>query len=497
MTAGAHAATIVLASLALVTAGCAVGPSTRVAQRAAAVRTAQGIPGAEARSFLDSLAAAREGERADTASDALWRPEPLALDQRGDVHWLEVLRDSQLVALVRTAVANNRDLRAAMARVREYRALLGAARGDLFPQISANGAVSTNQIIFGAFPPQTFDVVRVTADLSWELDFWGRLRRRTQAAGFDYRGRDEDLRAAVVTLVAEVASAYLELRELDENLRIAEQTLASRRATLELARQRFAQGVISELDVRQFEAEAAAPAASLADFAQRRARQEHLLRVLLGQEPGPIVRGGPLDATVQAVAVPDSLPSDLLLRRPDVLRAQHDWQAALARVGVAVGNRLPAFFVSGQYGTQRPELNGLFGSSGEIYSVEAGVSIPLFTGGRLVNEQRAARARAEQAQAAYEQTVLGAAREASDALAGLRLRRDQLAAQETQVHALRRAYELAERRYQSGVSSYLEVLEAQRGLFNAELALVQVQRQYLDATVELYRALGGGWETGD
>ena len=177
-----------------------------------------------------------------------------------------------------------------------------------------------------------------------------------------------------------------------------------------------------------------------------------------------------------------------------MLRAQRDWQAATARIGVAVGNRLPRITITGQYGTQRPDFKRLFGSAAEVYTAQAGISIPLFTGGKLLNEQRAARARADQAKAEYEQTVLTALGEASDALAGVRLNRDQIVAQATQAQALRRAYDLAEQRYRSGVSSYLEVLDAQRGLFTAELALRQVQRQYLVATVQLYRALGGSWD---
>jgi multidrug efflux system outer membrane protein len=478
----------------LLLAGCAVGPSTRVGPPApVSARAGDSLTAPAPRRFLDSLAIARDRERGDTASPALWKPRPLALDSAGDRSWLDVLRDPQLVALVDTAIRNNKDLQVAVARVREYRALAGVARGDLFPQLSGNLVASENRIAFGAFPEQSFNVVRLTGDLAWELDFWGRIRRQAQAAGFDRAGREEEERAAVVTLVSDVATTYLELRELDQELAISEQTLASRQASLELARRRFAQGVISELDVRQFEAQAAEPAARVAEFAEQRARKEHELSVLLGRSPGPVPRGAPLAATVQAVQVPDSIPSELLMRRPDVRLAERDWQAATARVGLAIGNRLPRVILTGSYGRQRESFGALFDSARDIYTAQAGVSVPLFTGGRLLDQQRAARARADQSRSRYEQTVLRALEEADDALAGLRLSRDQLVAQETQERALARAFALADQRYQSGVSSYLEVLDAQRSLYAAQLALVGLERRYLAATVQLYKALGGGW----
>ena len=476
----------------LLLSACAVGPSTRVAPPAhPGPRSADSLPAPAARRFLDSLAAERA--RADTGVTALMPPRPLRIDPASDRPWLEVLRDSTLVRLVETALANNREFRIAVARVREYRALLGVARSELFPQLSATASGSKNQIVFGSFPTQEFDVVRLTADLAWELDFWGRLRRQTQAAGFDLRGREEDERAAVVSLVADVVSAYLELRELDQVVGIAEQTLESRRATLGLAQRRFAEGVISELDVRQFEAEAAAPAARLAEFARLRSEREHQLNLLLGEAPGPVARGAPLEAVVQAVAVPDSIPAELLLRRPDVTRAERDLQAAAARVGLALGNRLPRVMLTGTYGRQSQDFQDFFSRDNEIYVAQVGISIPLFTGGRLADQQGAARARLDQARARYEQTVLQAFREGSDALVGLRLSRDQLSAQQTQAQALARAYRLAVQRYENGVSSYLEVLDAQRSLFNAQLALVGQERQYLVQTVRLYRALGGSW----
>jgi multidrug efflux system outer membrane protein len=222
-------------------------------------------------------------------------------------------------------------------------------------------------------------------------------------------------------------------------------------------------------------------------------QQEHALALLLGREPGPVPRGGTLEDAVKAVQVPDSVPGILIARRPDVMAAQRRLQSATARIGVAIGNRLPSIMLGGSYGAQKPDFNGLFDRSGELYTAQVGISIPLFTGGRLANQERAARAAADEARGQYEQTVLNALREASDALAGVRLNRDQLVAQATQAQALQRAFTLAQERYRSGIASYLEVLDAQRSFFTAQLALVQVQRQYLVSTVELYRALGGGW----
>jgi multidrug efflux system outer membrane protein len=474
----------------LLLGGCAIGPSTRVNPTSyPASRVADTLPGSAARGFFDSLAAARA--RSDTG--AIPAPRPLALDASSDRAWLDILSDTVVVRLVERAVANNPEFQIAAARVREYRALFGVARADLFPQLSATGAASKNKVVFGSLGALKFDVVQVTGNLSWELDFWGRLRRQTQAAGFDLHGREEDERAVLVSLVGDVVTAYLELRELDQAVAISEQTLASRRATLTLAQRRFAEGVISELDVRQFEAEAALSATRLADFARQRSEKEHQLNFLLGEAPGPVERGAPLERAVQAVSIPDSIPGELLLRRPDVKRAERDWQAAVARVGLAIGNRLPRIMVTGQYGRQSQGFDSLFAKSHEIYVGQVGVSIPLFTGLRLESQQAAARARVDQARGRYEQTVLQAWREADDALVALRLSRDQLTGQETQTQALARAYNLAVQRYENGVSSYLEVLDAQRSLFNAQLSLVAQQRAYLAQTVRLYRALGGSW----
>ncbi len=494
-----------VAAASCVLVACAVGPSTVVTPVVAPVAhtTDHTVPPA-ARAFFDSLATARSADRPDSTPRSLLSQEPhalttavpLQLEATRDLAWREILRDSTLVSLVQTAISNNRDLRLAQARIREYRALHGAAVGPFMPSITANAAAIKNKIALAGSPPIKYDAVRATGDVSWELDFWGRLRRGAEAAHFDLLGREEDARATQLTLVSDVATEYLQLRELDESIRIAEATRAAGQAVLELARSRFAQGQISELDVRQFEAQVADPAVRLAQFALQRRQQENALSLLLGQPPGDIPRGRPLQEIVQSVTVPDSLPGALIARRPDVLRAQRDMQAALARIGVAVANRLPTITVSGEYGAQRPAVNTLFGGQGDIYTLQAGLSFPIFTGGRLLNEERAARARADETKAQYDQTVLVALREASDALAGVRLGRDQLVAQQTQERALSIAASIAERRYASGVSSYLEVLNAEQSLFNAQLNLAQVEQQYLTSTVQLYRALGGNWVSG-
>ena len=441
---------------------------------------------ATSRAFFDSLAAKR-GSATDT-------PLLLAAQGGGALAWLDLLQDSALVALVREAVSNSPDIQIAQARIREFRAEAGVTGAARYPQLSANGAAATQQTVFGSFGAQSFDAFRATADLTWELDFWGRLRNSARGASFDAAAKVEDERATLLSLVSDVATTYLELREIDQELAVAERTLASRRTTMALAERRLAEGVISELDVRQFEAEVAAPAARVAQFTRDRARKEHQLSLLVGRVPGPIARGRPLSEVARAVTVPDSISSERIAQRPDILRAQIEVNAAEAKAGSARAARLPRFLLTGQYGTQGAEPNQMFKSTSEIYTLQGGISIPLFTGGRVTNERAAAEARSEQATMRFQKTVLTAQREVSDALVGVRTARDQVLAQEVQARALRRAQELAERRYDAGIASYLEVLDAQRGLFNAELALSAAEREYLVSAVTLYKALGGSWK---
>ena len=477
----------------LVLGGCAVGPSYRPEPPVpAASRVGGGGPDTTTRRFFDSLATARAAD--STASNtAASVPLRLPADSGVGAAWLDLFRDSTLVRLVETAVRQNREVQAAVARIREFRALVGVARAPLFPTVTVNGSASTNQSVFGSFPPSRFDAIRVTGDLAWELDFWGRIRRGLQAARADLSAQEASQRAVLLTLVSDVASGYLQLLQLDEERSIAARTLASRQEVLKLAQRRFDQGVISELDVRQFEAQVAVAASALAVAERDRAQREHQLSVLLGQAPTAVPRGGSLVQAVSALKVPDSIPATLVARRPDVQQAERGYAAATARIGAAQAARLPTFSITGAYGSQATGTSNLFDSSREVYQLQGAISVPIFTGGLLSNQAGAARARAEQARAQYEQTVLVALGEAGDALVGVRTAHDITAAQQTQAQALRRALELAERRYISGVASYVEVLEAQRSLFDAELSLSRARLQELDAAVELYRSIGGSW----
>ena len=414
-------------------------------------------------------------------------------DSLASIAWLDIVRDTTLVRLVNVALRQNRNLQIATARINEYRAAVGAAKAPLLPSVTLNGSESTNQIALGSFPPTAYRAARVTGDLAWELDFWGRVRRGVDAANADLGGQEAAERATVLSLIGDVASGYLQLLELDQERAIAERTLSSRKSTREIARDRYNQGLTSELDVRQFEAQVAAPAVALAQTQRSLAVAEHNLDVLLGQTPVEIPRGGSLVAAADALNVPDSISAAVIARRPDLQQAERAYAAATARIGIADAARLPTISIVGSYGSQAGTPQNVFGNQTRVYQALAGISFPLFDNGRLASASATARARAEQARAAYEGTALNALREANDALSGVRTARDQAVAQATQANALRHVLELAALRYQSGLSSYLDLLDAQRSLFSAELALSQAQLGELLDAVQLYKALGGTW----
>lgn len=450
--------------------------------------------------FYDSLRAHRDtlplnpGREVSTNVEEARRGEAVLLpDTAVKLVWFDLLVDPALRQLVEISLRENRDVRIALASIEQFRGRYGSTRGRFFPQISFTAQAGTSQTAFGSLGTFNFNQINGNVGLQWELDFLGRIRRSVEAARNDLLAQEDAQRTVVLTLVSNVAASYLQLRQLDLELEISRRTLESNRETLRLARRRFDEGQISELDVRQFESNVANPAATVAQLEGLITQQENQLSLLLGRYPGEIPRGRRLPEVLGELKVPAYVPKSLLERRPDVQQAEAQLHAATARVGVAQGNLLPVFTVTASYGTFSPNTANLLKSSTEVYQVLGGISFPIFTGGVVGKQVDVARAVAEQARFTYEKTVLTAVQDVQNAIAGVRASRNQAAAQQTQVDALRRALALADRRYRAGISSYLDLLNAQQSLFSAELTLAQVQGQEATAAVTLYRALGGGW----
>ena len=409
--------------------------------------------------------------------------------------WWELYRDAELQKLIRIALEENKDLKRAVATVDEFAARLLVAKTDFAPQMTgaANAPAfgNTHNINFPGFP-NAFNY-SVQGNLAWELDIWGRIRRSNEAALGDLLAREESRRAIILQIVGGVAQSYFDLRQFDMQLEIATRTLQAWEESVRIAQARLRQGVINRLDVDQFEAERQNAAARIQELKRQMVQKENEISVLLGRNPIQISRGRSLTEQVMPPVVPAGLPSELLQRRPDVVQAEEQLAAATARIGQAKADRFPKLSLTGLLGFASPELSKL-GGPGSFFGVAGpGLTGPLFNATILGFQQEATEAQARQAVAQYEQTILVAFREVEDALVAVSTAREQAAAQEKQVTALQSALHLANLRYKGGLANYLDVLIAQRNLFDAELALAATRRLHLVSVVQLYRALGGGW----
>ncbi len=413
-----------------------------------------------------------------------------------DLPWWEVFRDPTLQELIREALANNQDLALAAARVDEARATVGISKADFYPQVVAGAAGGYGHLYSDKIIPGGKAQARYTleADVSWELDLFGRVRNSRDAAYADLLATEDGRHAVVLSLVSGVAQAYLELRALDLQLEIARSNTETRRGTLELFETRSRGGIASDLEVNQARSDLAVTMAAIPETEMLIWMKEHELSVLLGRSPGPIARGAALTDTPLVPDLPSGVPARLLARRPDLLAAEQNVIAAGARVGVAVANRLPALTLTGFVALDARTVPDVFTPGALAWNAVGGLLAPIFQGGRLKYAEEAARARLDQSIAAYRKAVEVALREVSDASAGVVKLRDVRSARQTQVKATTTAARLALARYQGGVSSYLEVLDAQRQQFDAQLSLASTVRDQLTSVVQLYRALGGGWQ---
>lgn len=460
-----------LAALLLALAGCAVGPNYKRPQ----VQAPPHFRG-------DQTAAVSEESLADTK-------------------WSAVFEDEVLTELVTTALKQSYDLQAASERVLQARAQMGIRQADYLPNINATGAFNANrvsQIGQNRFLPRgtNLDVAYTQAglSLSWELDFWGRIRRLNEAARAQYFASEEARRGVTALLVADVTSGYFSLRELDLELEIAKKTQEIAANGLRLTNVREQRGVATGLDVQQAEQLLRTANAQIAASERAITQQENALSVLLGQNPGEIRRGKSLESLNAPARVPAGLPSSLLARRPDIRQAEQTLIGANARIGAARAEYFPQISLTSFVGGQSRPLLDLFTGAARQWNFAPAATLPIFNAGRIRSNIKYTEAVQREAVATYNKTIQTAFREVSDSLVGYRKTAEQREQQALLVKALAESSRLSNLRYEGGLDTYLQVLDAQRNQFQGELVMAQLRRQELLSIVQLYRALGGGWQ---
>jgi NodT family efflux transporter outer membrane factor (OMF) lipoprotein len=420
-----------------------------------------------------------------------------------DVQWFDLFRDDTLTQLVRTALQQNFEIRIAAQRVLQARAAYGITRSDQFPSIDVSGGVTaarSSQTGASRGIPEGVgtDVSYAQAgfSLGWEVDVWGRLRRLSEAARAQYLASEEARHGVITTLIADVSDTYLSLRALDLELAIANRTRDVANNSLKLTEARRATGVANGLDVRQAEQLLFTTTGQIASIEREIAQAENALSLLLGQAPGDVPRGRPLEALEAPPSVPAGLPSALLERRPDIRRAEQDLIAANAQIGAAKAEYFPRISLTGFLGGQSRALTDLLSGPARLATASVGAAAPVFNAGRTRSNVRLAEAIHGEAIVNYQRAIYTAFRDVSDSLAAYTKTTEQRAEQERLVGALTESARLATQRYEGGLDSYLPVLDAQRNLFQGELELARLRQQVLASVVQLYRALGGGWSQG-
>jgi multidrug efflux system outer membrane protein len=452
-------------------AGCAVGPDYR-------------RPAIEAPAVF----------RGQTASESQSAP--------ADAAWWDLYRDERLKELIRAALADGYDARIAAARVEQSRDIAAQVHGQLFPGAgyTANADRGRNAQLGNAYTQgggATASGFDGYLGVAWELDLWGRVRRLDEEARAQYLASEEARRGVLLSLVSEVATAYFDLLELDEELAIAHHATESFGDSLKLFNQRLEGGIASRLESSSAEAAAAASAARVPALERQIAIKENQLSVLLGRNPGAITRGPRLPDQIMPPAIPAGLPSELLERRPDVRQAEAAARAANANIGVTVGGFLPRIGLSAILGAVSPQLDDITSRKAGLWSAGAQVTGPLFQGGGLRGRYHEAKEAWEEAKLRYQQTALNAFADVADALVSSQKLAEVREQQERAVRAYEDAVRIATERYVSGNAGYYELLQAQQQLFPAQAALAQTRRDELTARIQLYKALGGGWSLPD
>ena len=437
-------------------------------------------------------------QRPDLDMPDSWRFEDKDARAVANTAWWEQFNDPVLNGLVETALNENKDILIATARVEEFFGRYFSIRGDRFPFFDAAGIASREGITENGPTPipsgtdTTFDYYEAFLRGQWELDFWGKYRRATEAARAELISTEEARRIIVLTLVSAVAGAYVEILALDKQLNITAQTAETRKKTLELFQLQFDNGIIPEIVVSQAEAEYQDALARIPEIELAIARTENALSVLIGHNPGSIPRGVSIDG-LMLPEVPSGLPSGLLERRPDIRSAEQDLIAANAQIGVAKSLYFPTISLTGAFGAVSTDLSDLFTGKSQAWNVGVPVNIPIFTAGRIGGQVKGAEAFQKQTLYNYIQTVQNALREVEDALVSKVKSGQKLQSLANQVKALKNYARLARMRYDEGYTSYLEVLDAERSLFTVELSYTESQNALFRSLIDIYKAMGGGW----
>src|SRR5580704_12722174 len=427
--------------------------------------------------------------------DAMPSPN-LPVSSLGNEKWWLVYQDPVLVQLIHTALQQNYDVRIAATRVLEAQAELGIVRANQLPSanLGANVYSQQNAKVSNLFPAYDVNAGHLNLSVLWNLDFWGKYRRQTEAARAQLLATEWGQRAAISSLVANVATAYFQLRALDSELDIAERTLASRRQSLELTHVLASHGSASDLDVSQSEQLVYTASETIPDVERQIQQQENVLSILLGENPQSIPRGRALTEQPVPQNVPAGIPSELLERRPDVRQAEEMMVAANAQIGVAKASFFPSISLTGSGGLESNALNRFISKPAETWYGAFSVSQPVFQGGALRSQLRLARANWQEASLSYQQTVQNALEQVSNSLVASQKDREFREQQQLLTQAAQQTDQLSEVLYKNGGASYLQVLTSETNYFSAELNLVQAQLNERLALVQLYQALGGGWQ---
>lgn len=402
-----------------------------------------------------------------------------------NVKWFDIFNDEVLKGLITKGIQNNYDLKIAISRLDQAKANLGFTKANVLPTFQYSGGVNTAETIF---QPST-----MVANMSWEIDFWGKLRHENRAVQNELLATEEARKTVMAGLVSDIATAYFQLRDLDNQLEITKQTLKTRQDSYVIITDRFKSGYTSELDKVQIEQQVAIAEAAIPNIKRQITVLENTISILIGQIPAPIERGKPNKEQLMVTNLPLSIPSSLLQNRPDVKRAELQYIAAHERIGVAQAMRFPSFNIAAFAGFASAKVGDLFDSGSYNQNASAGVVGPIFQFGKNRRRVEINRQIAEQSKLNYQKTYLVAIGEVENAIQNVATFKEEFEARSRQVAAAKKNYELSYARYYNGYVSYLEVLDVQRSLFDAEISLSQLSQRQLTAMVQLYKALGGGW----